>query len=124
VEADTGHTNLLPRRLPIADRAELRQGDVIDLFVVPDSVVDWLKAREEEWTTCTGWDECHLGALDYIRVPGTRGGYHEQSKNSLIVDLKDEGRRSGHSSYERNPPAIARWNSLHIISEGFDRPTP
>jgi uncharacterized protein len=34
VEAHTGH-NLLPRRLPIADRAELRQGDVIDLFVVP-----------------------------------------------------------------------------------------
>jgi len=75
--------------LPIADRAELRQGDVIDLFVVPDSVVDWLKAREEEWTTCTGWDEYHLGALDYIQVPGTRAGYHEQSKNSLIVDLKD-----------------------------------
>ena len=84
-----GRHNLLPRRLPIADRAELRQGDVIDLFVVTDSVVDWLKAWEEEWTTCTGWDECHLGALDYIRVSGTRGGYHEQSKNSLIVDLKD-----------------------------------
>jgi hypothetical protein len=33
------------------------QGDVINLFVVPDRGVDWLKALEA-WTTCTGGDEC------------------------------------------------------------------
>jgi hypothetical protein len=67
-------------------------GKVIDLFVVADSIQDWLHAKDD-WTACGGWEERQLGEIDYIQVKGARAGYHQRPVDFLIIDLK-----SGHTA--------------------------